>query len=148
MIPKMRNKAFKWAVASLAIALLAGCSSYSNKPSSSQNHKSTPTENPQTSNGTPSTGSSSQTSSSIIEYKNKQYGFSFTLPADWKGYSIVTSQWEGLAQKQTVETVIETGPLISNQRSEMDFSDSSAGHPDYGIYTESMGFIAKRRYSI
>ena len=32
-----------------------------------------------------------QTSS--IEYRNMQYGFSFTLPVSWKGYSIITTHF-------------------------------------------------------
>jgi len=28
-------------------------------------------------------------------YTNSQYGFSFTLPNDWQGYTIVTSAWNG-----------------------------------------------------
>lgn len=44
-------------------------------------------------------------------YENPQYGFVFTLPESWKGYTIVTDQWDGLAigGSQTVER----GPLIS-----------------------------------
>ncbi len=30
-----------------------------------------------------------------IVYRNIQYGFCFRLPADWKGYTIVTEQWRG-----------------------------------------------------
>ena len=30
-----------------------------------------------------------------IEYTNNQYGFSFSLPVSWKGYSIVNENWEG-----------------------------------------------------
>lgn len=29
-------------------------------------------------------------------YENTQYGFRFTLPDSWKGYTIVTDKWEGL----------------------------------------------------
>ncbi|MDA8227701.1 MAG: hypothetical protein M0T74_08350 [Desulfitobacterium hafniense] len=44
-------------------------------------------------------------------YRNIQYGFSFSLPKTWKGYSIVTTQWEGLAIGSS--QIVETGPLIS-----------------------------------
>ena len=46
-----------------------------------------------------------------IAYVNPQYGFSFSLPVRWKGYSIVAGKWEGLAigEGQTVET----GPMIT-----------------------------------
>ncbi|AGL01885.1 hypothetical protein [Desulfoscipio gibsoniae] len=49
-----------------------------------------------------------------IAYRNTQYGFSFSLPESWKGYSIVTDKWEGSAPEspQGVKTV-ETGPMIS-----------------------------------
>ena len=30
-----------------------------------------------------------------IEYINNQFGFTFTLPVSWKGYSIVNKNWEG-----------------------------------------------------
>jgi hypothetical protein len=30
-----------------------------------------------------------------IEYRNPKYGFCFSLPASWKGYSILSDQWEG-----------------------------------------------------
>lgn len=49
-----------------------------------------------------------------IVYSNTQYGFIFSLPESWKGYSIITSEWEGRAigGSQSGETV-ETGPKIS-----------------------------------
>ena len=49
-----------------------------------------------------------------IVYRNTQYDFSFSLPESWKGYSIVTGEWEGRAINvpQSGET-IETGPMIS-----------------------------------
>ena len=46
-----------------------------------------------------------------IVYRNTQYGFSFSLPVSWKGYSIVTGKWEGLALGNG--DTIETGPMIS-----------------------------------
>lgn len=30
-----------------------------------------------------------------IEYRNAHYGFCFSLPASWKGYSIMSDQWDG-----------------------------------------------------
>jgi hypothetical protein len=45
----------------------------------------------------PSVSISTPTSSSAfpITYTNNTYGFTFSLPADWKGYTIVTSTWNG-----------------------------------------------------
>ena len=47
-------------------------------------------------------------------YSNTNYGFNFSLPNSWKGYSIINSTWEGLKiGGQNGETIVETGPLIS-----------------------------------
>jgi hypothetical protein len=48
-------------------------------------------------------------------YRNTRYSFTFLLPESWKGYSIVTDQWEGLAVRgsQGNEEAVETGVLIS-----------------------------------
>ena len=53
--------------------------------------------------------SSSDSSGSNIVYKNTQYGFLFTLPGSWKGYTIVNENWQGLDQNGKV---VETGPII------------------------------------
>lgn len=46
-----------------------------------------------------------------IIYKNGQYGFTFTLPKTWQGYSIVNEKWEGLGIGS--EKITTTGPMIS-----------------------------------
>jgi hypothetical protein len=47
-----------------------------------------------------------QASSSIVTYTNAQYGFTFTLPAAWAGYSIVTSTWTGDSQPPVTGSII------------------------------------------
>ena len=49
-----------------------------------------------------------------VIYKNKQYSFSFTLPASWKGYTIVTGTWQGTATKGSPPepTSIERGTAL------------------------------------
>jgi hypothetical protein len=55
-------------------------------------------------------GTSAPASSDAVEYRNTKYGFAFSLPPGWKGYTIVTEQWEASdAQKGTVER----GPVVS-----------------------------------
>jgi hypothetical protein len=34
-------------------------------------------------------------SATSVEYRNTEYGFTFSLPAGWKGYSIVAQKWQG-----------------------------------------------------
>ena len=48
-------------------------------------------------------------SAPAIEYKNTKYGFSFSLPSGWKGYTIVTDKWEG---SDTQKGAVDRGPLI------------------------------------
>jgi hypothetical protein len=48
-----------------------------------------------------------------IIYHNSQYGFSFTLPASWKGYRIVTDKWEGLNMGPEGDEVVEQGPQLT-----------------------------------
>jgi hypothetical protein len=48
-----------------------------------------------------------------LEYRNTQYGFRFSLPANWKGFSIVTDQWQGYISGQQGDELAQQGPLIS-----------------------------------
>ncbi|MFC4807996.1 hypothetical protein [Paenibacillus sp. GCM10023250] len=45
-----------------------------------------------------------------IVYENSEYGFRFTLPASWKGYTIVTGKWTG--QDPADGKAIESGASI------------------------------------
>lgn len=49
-------------------------------------------------------------------YSNKEYGFAFTLPSTWNGYTIVKNTWEG--NVLNAKTKKETGPklLIRNPK--------------------------------
>ncbi len=46
-------------------------------------------------------------------YTNTDYGFNFSLPDAWRGYSVVTNTWSGYVPGATGDTVTEQGPLIS-----------------------------------
>jgi hypothetical protein len=48
-----------------------------------------------------------------IEYRNTEYGFSFSLPVSWKGYSIITDKWQGDTFNGQSEVTVEQGPIIS-----------------------------------
>ena len=47
-----------------------------------------------------------------ITYTNSQYGFTFTLPASWQGYSIATTTWTGYAPCLSGDCTTETGSQI------------------------------------
>jgi hypothetical protein len=96
----------KWVIAALAIILVVGCSSP---------QKNTAVTDQKNANHNTQNSPSSSTDANSIVYNNTQYGFNFTLPGSWKGYSIVNSVWEGLIQggQQNGEIVVETGPIIS-----------------------------------
>lgn len=44
-------------------------------------------------------------------YQNTEYGFSFSLPESWRGYSVSADEWEGFTPGGL--TAVENGPLIS-----------------------------------
>ncbi|MEI0737340.1 hypothetical protein VQ056_12875 [Paenibacillus sp. JTLBN-2024] len=103
----------KWLVLFLfTIILLVGCTSIDDEHFQSQPTQATsqPTKTPTQS---PDRAPSSTDSDSIV-YTNKQYGFQFSLPESWKGYSIVNSHWEGNAMDKNVsKQTSETGPILS-----------------------------------
>ena len=43
-------------------------------------------------------------------YSNGEYGFTFSLPESWQGYSIIAENWEGIDPESSTK---ENGPLIS-----------------------------------
>jgi hypothetical protein len=54
-----------------------------------------------------------------VVYHNTQYGFCFRLPADWKGFRIVTEQWSGtMLEGPDQGKQTESGPelLIRNPK--------------------------------
>lgn len=55
-----------------------------------------------------------ETGNNAIIYKNSQYGFTFSLPKSWKGYTIVSGKWEGRAFDGPKNgEVIQTNSIIS-----------------------------------
>ena len=103
MIYLFKRTTIKCTVALLVLTLMVGCS---------KTNSVTPTINDTNQNNTStSSTSSSPVNSNLVVYKNSQYGFTFSLPSSWKGYSIVTDKWEG--RSTTSGKVTETGPLYS-----------------------------------
>ena len=46
------------------------------------------------------------------QYKNSKYGFTFLLPATWKGCEIVEDTWSGYIETARGEETVERGPAI------------------------------------
>lgn len=46
-----------------------------------------------------------------VEYKNSEFGFNFSLPTSWSGYSIVNEKWEGILIGSPSSAKLE-GPKI------------------------------------
>jgi hypothetical protein len=55
-----------------------------------------------------------QPSGLALAYHNTQYDFTFFLPADWQGYSVLTEQWNGQASPPAADTTAarDRGPVI------------------------------------
>jgi hypothetical protein len=54
---------------------------------------------------------SSEDAASVV-YVNRRYAFRFDLPSDWKGYRILTQQWNGTAPGPAKPRQKEYGPRI------------------------------------
>ncbi|AZN42635.1 PsbP-related protein [Paenibacillus albus] len=82
----------------LAIISLGGCTNKNEDNSKSQNQ----------------TESVSSADSNSVVYTNKQYGFQFSLPASWRGYTIHKTNWQGyVPDENSANDKKETGPIIS-----------------------------------
>lgn len=46
-----------------------------------------------------------------VAYENTEYGFRFSLPESWKGYSVIENEWEGFTPDEP-DKITETGPVI------------------------------------
>ncbi len=101
-----RKSILMLAIAVLTLAVLSGCSgkaATSPSPSPSASQAPTPTASP-----------SPSADPNLVIYSNTQYGFNFSLPLAWKGYSVVNSKWEGLSLKSDMSGKASlTGDIIS-----------------------------------
>ncbi|MCE5209292.1 MAG: hypothetical protein LLG42_13395 [Chloroflexi bacterium] len=93
----MIKKTLIFSATILAVIILAACQSPAAKTVATSTVQVTP---------------SSTSVPTIIEYQNNEYGFSFSLPVSWKGYSIITDIWRGYDNGNS-EITVEQGPIIS-----------------------------------
>jgi hypothetical protein len=59
----------------------------------------------------PQAATQPQAAKSVV-YKNKRYGFAFSLPGSWKGYSILPRQWSGTPINDASGVKEECGPIL------------------------------------
>lgn len=59
------------------------------------------------------TSTPAKQTATLIEYRNAQYGFCFSLPQSWQGYSIVDDRWKGYSNVSENDAVVEQGPIVS-----------------------------------
>src|SRR3989344_4209903 len=107
---KMNQKGFTKIILVVIIVILLGIVGYfafvkKSEPTAQQPTSLTQTQNLQ---------SSPPSAPAAIEYRNNQYGFKFALPTSWKGYSIVTGEWEGyISGGSQGDVTTEKGSMIS-----------------------------------
>jgi hypothetical protein len=110
-----KRTTIKCTVVALILTFVVGCSktnSVTPTVSGQKQSHSTIASNQNNNTNTSSLSlSPSPVDSNLVVYRNTQYGFSFSLPKSWKGYSIVTDKWDGRDIKSG--NVTETGPLYS-----------------------------------
>ena len=58
------------------------------------------------------TSLSTEQPEALVEYRDSALGFSFSLPESWEGFSIRTSNWEGLKSGDLGDEVVEQGPIV------------------------------------
>jgi hypothetical protein len=49
----------------------------------------------------------------LVEYRDTELGFSFSLTASWEGFSIQESNWDGLKSGDLGDEVVEQGRIVS-----------------------------------
>lgn len=131
MIASFPQTSLKWAMVTLILTLLVGCSSLSNPLSPDQtNENQQNTQNAQNpasnsgQNGTDAPDPANEVEPSAEPansapagedansvYQNNIYGFKFSLPESWPSYTTVSSRWEGRDADSGLITA--TGPQIS-----------------------------------
>lgn len=57
---------------------------------------------------------SDPSSNASLRYRDPRSGFTFSLPASWQGYSVMTQPWEGQTYSPATDSLVaaERGPMI------------------------------------
>ncbi|WP_027084533.1 hypothetical protein [Cohnella panacarvi] len=79
-------------------------------------------------------------------YENTEYGFRFTLPDSWKGYTIVTNQWEG--HDATDGKVAESGASIGIRHPEWTTDKPRQDIPIYVFTVDQWNALQQEKFFI
>jgi hypothetical protein len=73
-----------------------------------------------------------------VIYHNTQYGLTFSLPADWRGYTVLTNEWVGQQADEKTGEIIRTerGPKIILRHPQWTASDPHQDIP-ISIFTRA-----------
>lgn len=150
MISDCKKTLIKWVVIALSMTLLVGCSSIGspiNPTNSSKNQTSSITDIQSNTNpNSNSSLSSTTTDLSSIIYKNTQYGFKFTLPKSWQGFSIVSGNWQGNDIASGKAT--ETGTMLSIRHPQWTTKNPRQDIPIFIFTLDQWNLLQKEKFHI
>lgn len=94
--------------------LAPAASQAGSEPVSSQQNSAAGISSALESSASADSGSSSSAVMNALTYTNKEYGFTFALPQDFEGYTILNEEWEGTDIKNTASKArVFKGPQIT-----------------------------------
>lgn len=94
--------------------LAPAASQAGSEPVSSQQNSTAGISSALESSASANSGSSSSAVMNALTYTNKEYGFTFALPQDFEGYTILNEEWEGTDIKNTASKArVFKGPRIT-----------------------------------
>lgn len=94
--------------------LAPAASQAGSEPVSSQENSTAGISSALESSASADSGGSSSAVMNALTYTNKEYGFTFALPQDFEGYSILNEEWEGTDIKNTASKArVFKGPQIT-----------------------------------
>jgi hypothetical protein len=84
-----------------------------------------------------------------IVYYNSQYSFCFLLPEGWRGYSIVTDEWEGQPLGGSEDSdEAETGPVINIRHPEWTEEDPRQDIPIMVFTLDQWDMLQQEKFHI
>ena len=109
----VRTIAYFW-VTQGRFPLAPAASQAGSEPVSSQQNSAAGISSALESSASADSGSSSSAVMNALTYTNKEYGFTFALPQDFEGYTILNEEWEGTDIKNTASKArVFKGPQIT-----------------------------------